>query len=74
MRFLCPVPGHTLLDQKRRTNICSQLNIFILTERTERKKENWYKYILKITTDKFRKVLLNYKRRVHQSIEQYIAR
>jgi hypothetical protein len=36
MRFLRPVARHTLLDQKRSTDIRSELKIFHLTERVER--------------------------------------
>jgi hypothetical protein len=42
MKFLRSVAGCTLLDQKRSTNIRSELKIFNLTERIENQKENWY--------------------------------
>jgi hypothetical protein len=38
MKFLCSVAGYTLLDQKRKTDICSELKIFNLTERIEKQK------------------------------------
>jgi hypothetical protein len=38
MQFLCSVAGYTLLDQKRSTDIRSELKIFKLTERIEKKK------------------------------------
>jgi hypothetical protein len=38
MRFLRPVAGYTLLDQKRSTRIRSELKIFSLTERIEKEK------------------------------------
>jgi hypothetical protein len=41
MRFLHPVAGYTLLDQKQSTDIGSELKIFNLTERMERHKEHW---------------------------------
>jgi hypothetical protein len=38
MGFLHPVAGHTFLDQKRSSDIRLELQIFNLTERTERQK------------------------------------
>jgi hypothetical protein len=40
MQFLRSVAGYTLLDQKRSTDIRSELNIFNLIERIEKQKEN----------------------------------
>jgi hypothetical protein len=74
MRFLHPVAGCTLLDQKRSTDIRSELIIFVLTERIERQKENCYEHILRITTDRIQKILLNYKPRGHRGIGHSIAR
>jgi hypothetical protein len=68
MEFLCPVAGYTLLDQKRSTDICSELKIFNLTDRIEKQKENWHEHILRMTTDRLPKVLLNYKPRGYQNI------
>jgi hypothetical protein len=61
--FLSPVAGYTLLDQKRSTDIRSELKIFNLTGRIEKQKENWPQHILRMTTDRLPKVLLNYKPR-----------
>jgi hypothetical protein len=63
MKFLRSVAGYTLLDQNRSTDIRSELNIFNLTERIEQQKENWHEHILRMTTDRLPKVLLNYKPR-----------
>jgi hypothetical protein len=52
MRFLQPC---TLLDQKRSTDIHSELKIFNLTDSIERQKENWYGHILRMTTDRRRR-------------------
>jgi hypothetical protein len=68
MKFLRSVAGYTLLDQKRSTDIRSELKIFNLTERTEKKKENWHEHILRMTTDSLPKVLLNYKPRGYRNI------
>jgi hypothetical protein len=38
MKFLRSVAGYTLLDQKRSTDIRSELKIFNLTERIEKQK------------------------------------
>jgi hypothetical protein len=38
MRFLRPIAGYTLLDQKRSTDKSSELKIFNLSEVTERQK------------------------------------
>jgi hypothetical protein len=38
MRFLRPGASHTLLDEKRNTDISSELKVFKLTERIERRK------------------------------------
>jgi hypothetical protein len=51
MRFLHPVTGYTPLHLKQSTDMCSELKIFNLTERTERQKESWYEHILRMTTD-----------------------
>jgi hypothetical protein len=51
MRFLHPVAGYTLIDQKRSKGISSELKIFILTDRIERQIENCYEHILRMTTD-----------------------
>jgi hypothetical protein len=67
MKFLCSVAGCTLLDQKRSTDIRSELKIFNLTERIEKQKENWHKHILRMTTDRLPKVLLNYKPRGYRN-------
>jgi hypothetical protein len=40
MKFLRSVAGYTPLDQKRSTDIRSELNIFSLTERIDNQKEN----------------------------------
>jgi hypothetical protein len=74
MRFLCSVAEHNLLDQKRSTDIHSKLKILNLTERIEKQKENWHEHILRMTTDRLPKVLLNYKPRGYQSIGQPVAR
>jgi hypothetical protein len=63
MKFLLSVAGYTLLDHKRSTDIRSELKIFNLTERTEKRKENWHEHILRMTTDRLPEVLLNYKPR-----------
>jgi hypothetical protein len=39
MKFLRSVAGYTLLNQKRSTDIRSELKIFNLTERTEKQKK-----------------------------------
>jgi hypothetical protein len=52
----------------------SELKIFNLTERTEKQKENWHKYILRMTTDRLPKVLLNYKPRGYRNIGRPMAR
>jgi hypothetical protein len=73
MGFLRPVAGYTLLDQKRGTDICPELKTFNLTERMGRKKENLHEHILRMTTDRLPKILLNYNPREHRSIGQPIA-
>jgi hypothetical protein len=40
MKFLRSVTGYTLLDKKRSTDTRSELIIFNLTEKIEKKKEN----------------------------------
>jgi hypothetical protein len=70
MRFLRPVAEYTLLDQKRSTDIRSELKIFHLTERIESQKENRYKHILRMKTDRLPRILLKYKPRGHRSIER----
>jgi hypothetical protein len=74
MKFLRSVAGYTLLDQKRSTDICSELKIFNLTERIEKQKENWHGPILRMTTDRLPKVLLNYKPRGYRNIGRPVAR
>jgi hypothetical protein len=64
MKFLHSVAGYTLLDQERSTDIRSELKIFNLTERIEKQKENWHEHILRMTTDRLPKVVLNYKPRI----------
>jgi hypothetical protein len=59
MKFLRLVAGYTLLDQKRSTDIRLELKIFNLTERIEKQKENLHEHILRTTTDRLPKVLLN---------------
>jgi hypothetical protein len=63
MKFLRSVAGYTLLDQKRSADVRSELKTFNLAERIEKQKENWYEHILRMTTDRLPKVLLNYKPR-----------
>jgi hypothetical protein len=55
MKFLRSVAGYTLLDQKRSTDIRSELKIFNLTKRIEKQKENWQERILRMTTDRLPK-------------------
>jgi hypothetical protein len=66
--------GYTLLDQKRSTDICSELKIFNLTERIEKQKENWHEHILRMTADRLPKVLLNYKPRGYRNVGRPMAR
>jgi hypothetical protein len=51
-KFLCPVVGYTSLDQIQGRDKRSELKIFNLTDRTERQKENWCAYILRMTTER----------------------
>jgi hypothetical protein len=74
MKFLRSVTGYTLLDQKRSTDISSELKKFNLNERIEKKKENWHEHILIMTTDRLPKVLLNYKPRGYRNIGRPMAR
>jgi hypothetical protein len=74
MKFLRSVAGYTLLDQKRSTDIRSELKIFNLIERIEKQKENWHKLILRITTDRLPKVSLNYKPRGYRNIGRSMGR
>jgi hypothetical protein len=74
MKFLRSVAGCTLLDQKRSTDIRSELKIFNLSERIEKQKENWHEHILRMTTDRLPKVLLNYKPRGYRNIGRLKAR
>jgi hypothetical protein len=74
MKFLRSVAGYTLLDQKRSTDIRSELKILNLTERIEKQKGNWHEHILRITTDRLPKVLLNYKPRRYRNIGRPIGR
>jgi hypothetical protein len=52
MKFLHSVAGYTVLDQKRNTDIHSELKIFNLTGRIEKQKENLHEHILRMTTDR----------------------
>jgi hypothetical protein len=45
MKFLRSVAGYTVLDQKRSTDISSELKIFNLTGRIEKQKENCHEHI-----------------------------
>jgi hypothetical protein len=74
MKFLRSVSGYTLLDQKRSTDTRSELNIFNLTEIIEKQKENCHEHILRITTDRLPKVLLNYKSSGYRNIGRSMAR
>jgi hypothetical protein len=77
MKFLCSVDGYTLLDQKRSTDIRSELKILNFTNRIENQKENCHEHILRMTTDrlpKVLKVLLNYKPRGYRNIGRPMAR
>jgi hypothetical protein len=74
MKFLISVAGYTVLYQKRSTDIRSELKIFNLTERIEKQKENWHDHILRMTTDRLPKVLLNYKPRGYRNIRRPMAR
>jgi hypothetical protein len=51
MKFLRSVARYTLLDQKRSSNIHSELKTFNLTERIEKQKENCHEHILRMTTE-----------------------
>jgi hypothetical protein len=44
--FQRPVAGYTLLNQKRSTDMCSELEIFSLIAIMGRQKENWYEHIV----------------------------
>jgi hypothetical protein len=68
------VAGYSLLDQKRSTDIRSQLKIFNLTVRIGPQEENWYEHILRMTTDRIRKILPNIKCRGHLTIRRPVAR
>jgi hypothetical protein len=74
IKFLRSVAGYTLLDQKRSTDIRSELKILDLTERIENKKKYWHEHILRMTTDRLPKVLLNYKQRGYRNIGRPMAR
>jgi hypothetical protein len=75
MKFLSSVAGYTLLDQKRSTDVRSELKTFNLAEKIEKQKENWHYHILIMTTDRLPKVLiLNYKPRGYRNIGRPIAR
>jgi hypothetical protein len=69
MKFLCSIAGYTLLDQKR----SSELKIFSLTEKIEKRKENRHEHILRMTTDRLPEVLLNYKPRGYRNIGRPMA-
>jgi hypothetical protein len=73
-KFLRSVAVYTPLDQKRSAYIYSELKIFNLTERIEKKKENCYEHILRMTTDRLPKVLLSYKPRGYRNIGRSMAR
>jgi hypothetical protein len=69
MKFLRSVAGYTPLNQKQSTDIRSEFKIFNLTERIEKqKKKKWYENILRMTTDRLPKVLINYKTRGYRNI------
>jgi hypothetical protein len=68
LRFLLPVAGYTLLDQKRRTDMRSKLKTFSLTERIERQNLKLYEHVLEMITNRLSIILLNYKHRGHRSI------
>jgi hypothetical protein len=53
--------AYTLSAKKRNTDVTSDLNVSNLTERIERRKENWHENILGITADRLPKILLTYK-------------
>jgi hypothetical protein len=74
MEFLRSVAGYTLLDHRRSADTRSELKIFNLTERIENQKENWHEHILRITTDRRPKVLLNYKPRGYRNIGRPMSR
>jgi hypothetical protein len=74
MKFLRSVAGYTLLDQKRSTDIRSELKILNLTERIDKRKENCHGHILRMTTDRLPKVLLNYKPIGYRNIGRPMAR
>jgi hypothetical protein len=57
IKFLRSVARYNLLDQKHSTDIRSELNIFNLTNRIEKQKENCHEHILRMTTDRLSKVL-----------------
>jgi hypothetical protein len=58
MRFLCPVTGYTLLDQKQNTHMF-RLKMFNVTERRERQNKNLYEHNSRMTTYRLPKILLN---------------
>jgi hypothetical protein len=74
MKFLCSVAGYILLDQKLSPDIRSELKILNLMKRIEKHKENWHEHILRMTTDRLSKVLLNYKPRGYRNIGWPMAR
>jgi hypothetical protein len=74
IKILRLVAGYTLLDQKRSTDISSELKIFNLTERIDKQKEKWHKHILRMTTGRLPEVLLNYKPRGYRNIGRPISR
>lgn len=61
MRFLRSVAGYTLLDQKRSTDIRTELEIFNLNDRLTSQKKNWKEHILRMNEDRFPKKILNYR-------------
>jgi hypothetical protein len=68
MRFLRPGAGYSFLHQNRNGDLYSELKVFSLTKRIATHKENSYEHILRVTTDRLPKILLNYKTRRHRSI------
>jgi hypothetical protein len=60
--------------KKRSTDIRSKLKIFNSTEKIEKQNENWHGHILRMTTDRLPKTLLNYKPRGYRNIGRPIAR
>jgi hypothetical protein len=74
MKFLRSVAGYTVLDRKRSKDIRSELKILNLIERIEKLKESCHEHILRMTTGRLPKVLLNYKPRGYRNIGRPMAR